>query len=322
MSQEFLTLRFSPSGKYLSAKWQRPVSSEEYRQGIRMIAFCIATLKVQLASIDFRKTGAPSLKDQCCTAEFLRQALKNTDLRRSARVLSGQDAHWQAYRQIMEEAGTLPYQAKAFSSPDQAQSWLFEGQEGCPPVAESFIDIPLSHSATDLRKLLRNSTLPDSEAGTGSAESEAKTAPANHILCSTDFVEINLHEQARLLSVRWLRPVKSHEYRHGITEAGCALLRHGAERLLVNNQRISLPTLDDQRWLTDTCSRVLSRSRLQQLAVVYSSNIMQQMTSEALDAKLKATNLSYQTQFFLTEEEAMEWLMMPKEALQLHHQRR
>ncbi|WP_148561780.1 hypothetical protein [Pontibacter korlensis] len=130
-------------------------------------------------------------------------------------------------------------------------------------------------------------------------------------LYSTSFVEITLDVHNQLLLVNWLRPVLSDEYRKGIEETGRVLLAQSLEKLLVNNQRMGVLTVDDQGWLAKISVEVISKSNLKQLAIVSSTDVLQQITNEVLDKKVKDETPYFDTQYFISEEDALEWLIMP-----------
>ncbi|PKV76262.1 hypothetical protein [Pontibacter ramchanderi] len=127
-------------------------------------------------------------------------------------------------------------------------------------------------------------------------------------LLSNDFVEIIHDALHATLLVRWLRPVQSHEYRLGIEETGRVLLKLGLEKLLVNNQRMGVLTMDDQGWLAAISIRMISQSNLKQLAIISSTDFFQQHTNEKLDSRVKEQTPFFDTQYFLMEREGMEWL--------------
>ena len=129
------------------------------------------------------------------------------------------------------------------------------------------------------------------------------------VLYRQDYVEITLDEPHQLLLVRWLRPVQSTEYRNGIEETGRQLLERDIQKLLVNNQRMGVLTMDDQGWLAKISIEVISKSNLTHLAIVSSTNVLQQMTNEVLDKRVKGASPYFDTQYFLSEEDALEWLM-------------
>ncbi|MBX0332548.1 hypothetical protein K3G39_04780 [Pontibacter sp. HSC-14F20] len=137
------------------------------------------------------------------------------------------------------------------------------------------------------------------------------TPPSNSqqvSLLAMDYVEV-LHDTLhRLLIVRWLRPVKSHEYRFGIEETGRFLLAFGLEKLLVNNQRMGVLTMDDQGWLASISIEVISKSNLEKLAIISSTDFLQQFTNETLDVRVKQETPFFDTQYFLEEQEGIEWL--------------
>ena len=128
------------------------------------------------------------------------------------------------------------------------------------------------------------------------------------VLLKTDFVEIVLDEFHGILTVRWLRSVLSHEYRYGIEETGRILLAQKLEKLLVNNQRMGVLTMNDQGWLAEISTKVFSQISLQQLAIISSIDFLQQYTNETLDARVKESTPYFETQYFLSESAGAEWL--------------
>lgn len=135
-----------------------------------------------------------------------------------------------------------------------------------------------------------------------------KGAESNVKLYQKSYVEIELDQLRQLLSVCWLRPVKSEEYRDGIQETGRILLAHKLQKLLVNNQRMGVLTMEDQGWLAKISVEVISKSNLKWLAIVSSVDMLQQLTNEVLDKKVKEETPPFDTQYFLSEQEALEWL--------------
>ncbi|MDX5417981.1 MAG: hypothetical protein LPK09_02110 [Hymenobacteraceae bacterium] len=129
------------------------------------------------------------------------------------------------------------------------------------------------------------------------------------VLMKTDYVEITLNNPGNYLIVTWLRPVLSHEYKHGIEETGHILLANKLEKLLVNNQRMGVLTMEDQGWLAEISIRVISKSKLRWLAVISSTDFLQQITNERLDARVKESTPYFDTQYFLTERDGLEWLL-------------
>ncbi|WP_337070360.1 hypothetical protein [Pontibacter sp. 13R65] len=131
------------------------------------------------------------------------------------------------------------------------------------------------------------------------------------LLYQSDYVNIVLDWQKEMLLVRWLRPVVSSEYRNGIQTAGRFLVKLGVERLLVNNHRMGVLTIEDQGWLARISVEVISQSRLQRLAIVSSFDMLQQLTNETLDSRVKTETPTFSTEYFLTEQDAIEWLLLP-----------
>ena len=167
---------------------------------------------------------------------------------------------------------------------------------------------PVNRSSSALEK--SSSTGLGAE-GTGTSSSNREADLVSTMLYRTNFVEISLNEVDRILLVRWLRSVQSQEYRDGIGETGRILLAHNLDKLLVNNQRMGVLTMDDQGWLAKISIEVISKSNLKRLAIISSTNMLQQLTNEVLDKKVKDATPFFDTQYFLSEEEALEWLTQP-----------
>jgi hypothetical protein len=124
-----------------------------------------------------------------------------------------------------------------------------------------------------------------------------------------DFVEIVLDQTNAILIIRWMRSVRSHEYRQGIEEAGKLLLQHKQKKLLVSNQRMGVLTMDDQGWLAEISIEMFSQVTIEKLAIISSTDFMQQFTNEMLDVRVKESTPYFDTKYFLSEQEALEWLM-------------
>ncbi len=298
-----LKISYCPSLKYLEAAWQQPVSSLEYRHHIRFVGICIALLKIKYILIDFTKFGNPTLVDQKSTSDFLQKALLNTTLVRSARVLSGDEQQFRVHKSIEEEGIKLPYQVKVFYSTEEGKKWLLP-QQSENICSRDSIWIPVDCNHKILRSLAASEVT-----ATAEVQDEAKEEATNTTVCRTDFMEIVIDLNKKLLVLRWLRIASSREYRYGILKAVRALLENKIELLLINNHRRGILTLADQTWFVSNSVAVLSKSNLQKLAIINSADAIQQMTSEAIDARMKKANLAFSSQLFLSEAEATGWLL-------------
>lgn len=312
MSKSFLTISFSPENHFLKTSWLRPVSSQEYRHGIRMIAVCITTLEVKFALTDFSSIGTPPLEDQHCTANFLRKALKNTSLQRCARILSDNRLQWKAYEEVMEQTLELPYSTGGFRSLEEAESWLFMSEKKQQVNAEVLCSISLESNPQTLRKLLQSISskeskieiLPLPESLTG------KSITDNISVCDTEFLNATIDTCNNLLTVRWLRAVSSSEYRYGIMKAGQSIIDNQLDKVLLINQKLGVLALDDQRWFSNNFTDFVSKSSLKRVAVVTSQDTLQQLATAEADGKIKRININYEPSYFFSADEALEWLLL------------
>lgn len=126
---DFLTVGHEAAHKYLEARWMRPVSSEEIRQGIEAITEIIFRHKIELLLVDFRKTGVPSASDQNWLAKHVQSVNSTIPLRRSARLLSMEILQSIVCEVITEKVETFSYKYQEFASETLAKQWLFQEVE-------------------------------------------------------------------------------------------------------------------------------------------------------------------------------------------------
>ncbi|MHC2991486.1 hypothetical protein OB13_07785 [Pontibacter sp. HJ8] len=313
----FMSISFSPGLKFLQAKWLKPVSSAEYRQAIRMTARSVAFLRAELVLVDITAMNAPSMEDQRWTSAFLQEAFARSSIRRSARVLSSAGQQPAAMQNIVTNTGILPYEIRLFHTIEEAKCWLFDCEGKCPATDEDNIRIPLNFNL----KLLRQNHLQRIGTGQKGSPGQAVEAPKLHpaaplpnlLQLRTEFVSISMDHKESVMNIRWMKPPASRQYRYGMLKAGRALREYKLERVMLNNQRLGILTLEDQGWLITTSIEVLAKCHLKRLAVVTSPDALQQMSSDAIGCRLKAANLPYVTKYFLSEEEATEWLLLHEE---------
>lgn len=306
---DILSIWFSPTVKLLCAQWLKPMSSEEYRQAVRMIARSIAFLRAELVLIDATVLNTISEDDQIWTANFLREALSKSSIRKSARVMSATGFQPGAMQNVIKRSGKMPYEISIFHDTEKAKAWLLDGH--IEKINEGGrIRIPLNFNLKFLRREVLNKTeQPASDHGAGPQAFITPAALPDTMIVRTDFISISLSHEENLMRIRWKKPPASRQYRLGMLKAGRALKEHRLERVLLNNQRLGVLTLEDQGWLVTTSIALLPRTNLKKLAVVTSADALQQMSSEAIGSKLKQANLPYVTRYFLSEDEAREWLM-------------
>jgi len=307
----FFSISFKPSLKYLSAEWHKPVSSGEYRQSVRTIVRSIAFLQAELVLINISAELRLTPEDQLWTATFLQDALSKTKIRRSARVIPNSTYHETLLEKIISGTGYLPYAMRLFQDKEQAMQWLFAGEPHMYVNDEQQISVPLDFNIKLLRQKVLHKPGPLASAPQQSeplGSLHKKPTGPNLLKLNTEYVAITLDHHESLMSIRWLKSPISRQYRYGMLKAGRALLEHKLERVLLNNQRLGMLTLEDQGWLVTSAIRMLPGSNLKKLAVVTSSDALQQMSSDAIGCKLREAKLPYEARYFLTEEEAREWL--------------
>ncbi|PVY42301.1 hypothetical protein C8E01_103167 [Pontibacter virosus] len=305
---DILSVCFCPRFKLLCAKWDRFTTSAELRQSVRLLARAAAVLKAELVLVEIPAQYNVSPEDRQWAMKFMRDALKYTSILRVARVVSA-DVN-DLTRQALLTLNQMPYEANLFEDRESALRWLL-GDNYKVIVKDEFIQIPLTFNLKLIRSGLKsraNATVQVASAQQGNPTRVPETLP-ELITIETEFISITLDKTKSLMNIRWKKAPQSRQYRYGMLKAARVLIDHRLERLLLNNQRLGVLTLEDQGWLITTSQQILPKMNLRKLAVITSADALQQMSSENIGKKLKQAALNHQAHYFLAEEDALEWLV-------------
>ncbi|WP_162425750.1 STAS/SEC14 domain-containing protein [Pontibacter pudoricolor] len=314
-----LTISFQLETRFLEVVWQRPVSSSEYRQYIRFVGVCIAALRVKYLLTDFSRMGDSTLEDQQDSNSFLNEVKKKATLSRSARVFSSTGTQQQMYEAVIKNGPDQPYEIRFFFDQEQARDWLLQPPFPKEALTTRKLPIPLQASVRDLKRyaaceLTEN---PLQEATTGKTETTALLHPDSQVMrCQTDFVTIVTDNKTKLLQLRWLRRVTSREYRYAVLKTARAVINNNIQAILVNNQQLGIINLEDQAWAVAITVSVLKKNPVERLAIISAPDVMQQIASENMNRRVKNQIYPQTIQYFLTEDEAIEWLSFAQDNLQ------
>lgn len=316
LQSDYLTISYSPHAKLMCAQWSKNVNSTEFRQTVRMMARTAALLRVERILIDMPTCFVVTDEDQQWISNFLREVMNRAPIQRVARVTPPSGIDLAVMHQVLAAAGNLPYELKLFEDSETAKRWLLEGLDE-NLTEKGQIRIPLNFNMKLIRSEIMHRGMSDVQvaaAQNGHRTNLPEPLP-DQLEVRTDFVSLSIDKCKSLMSIRWKKAPKSRQYRFGMLKAVRAISEHRIERLLLNNQRLGVLTLEDQAWLISTAGRLLPETSLQKLAVVTSADALQQMSSETIGRKLKEANLKHITKYFLSEEDAREWLLSESEAL-------
>ncbi len=122
---DFLTVNYRVDQSYLEARWWRPVSSSEFRQGIETATEIIHCYGVELMLIDIRQAGIPSASDQGWLVKHLSASKCNTPLRRSASLQCLDILQSLVSELVYKRAGAFPFEYQDFCCERLALEWLF-----------------------------------------------------------------------------------------------------------------------------------------------------------------------------------------------------
>ena len=305
---DILSVSFCPQLNVLCAKWNHITSSIELKQSIRLLARAAAVLNAELLLVELPSQYDVSSEDLQWAKKFMQDALKYTSIRRVARAMTGEPTilMQHALRSLVE----MPYESGLFKNREEGLRWLLGDNYG-EMENEEFIRIPLHFNMKLIRSGLVNR-----------GNAHVTVAPAQHgnltnvpealpqlISIQTDFVSITLDKGNSLMNIRWKKTPHSRQYRYGMLKAARTLVEHRLERLLLNNQRLGMLTLEDQGWLITMAEQLLPKMNLNKLAVITSTDALQQMSSENIGIKLRQVAQNQHAQHFLAEEDALGWLL-------------
>jgi hypothetical protein len=128
---DFLELRYRPDVRLLVARWHRPVSGAELRQGYYAILRLAREVNCACWKVDLRSRNAPDEADRrWLTAEFLTSAAQRLD----GPVCLG----YLLTPSLLAQLGALtagPNRVAFFSEEGPLTAWLMQCQGGQPDLA-------------------------------------------------------------------------------------------------------------------------------------------------------------------------------------------
>ncbi|MDX5438545.1 MAG: hypothetical protein LPK03_15185 [Pontibacter sp.] len=206
----------------------------------------------------------------------------------------------------------MPYQISMFTTAPAAQEWLFEDAYQESTNAHHLCDISLDTDMQYLRGLMQQIVAVKTNT-TKIAEPESMdnaTEGSPVLICETDYLRISVDSCNGLISLRWLKQVNSPEFRNGIEKVGQLIREQHLDKFMVNNQNLGVLSVQDQGWVMQQMCSIITETNLSRIAVVSSENTLQQLVTETIDQKIKENSKLYMPNYFFSEEEALEWLLL------------
>lgn len=131
LEADFLELRYRPDVQYLVARWRRPVSAAELRQGYYAMLRLAREVNCACWKVDLRSRNAPDAADRhWLAAEFLAQAAQRLD----GPVCLG----YLLTPSLLAQLGAPtpgPNQVAFFSEEGPLTDWLMQCQQCRPSLA-------------------------------------------------------------------------------------------------------------------------------------------------------------------------------------------
>ncbi|QCR21335.1 hypothetical protein [Pontibacter sp. SGAir0037] len=125
-----------------------------------------------------------------------------------------------------------------------------------------------------------------------------------------EIVRFSLKANYNFLKAEWLRLPNSEEYRTGMSLICEEILTNTVWYVLVDVRKLGMPNVADQVWSTGLVKNALYRSEVKRIATIMAGDIFQQNMIQKMSVQTRREyNLPYDSEFFLTESEAMEWLL-------------
>ncbi len=300
-----ISVCYSPHLKLLRAEWVQSADSNNLRHAIRLLARTAAVLRAELLLIAMPAPFQVSEADLQWIEEFMQAALRYSPLRKIARVIEGLPIEDEPQGKHMHRHASI--QCAYFDNIPDAQAWLLGDRLG-ELTEEDRQRIPLKLNLGNIRHLLPQQV----KQHTPHQQQTVPVKPQRQVqmlnVC-TDFVSISIDHSNQLMRISWKKTPHSRQYRYGMLKAYRALVEHRLGKLLLNNQRLGVLTLEDQGWLVSMAKELLPKSKLQKLAVVTAPDTLQQLSSEAIGKRLQEASLKHVARYYLLEEEAIDWLL-------------
>lgn len=300
-----ISVCFSPHLKLISAEWVRNTNPENLRHAIRLLVRTAAVLRAELLLISIPDPFQVSEADMRWVCKFMREAMLRSPIRKVARVVPPLSVPGEREATLLLQ--DTSYDSALFNSVEEAQRWLL-GERVHELAEDGRVHIPLQFNLRQIRNITKQETQTSTPRFIYASPDTLPQKPQILDIC-TDFVSITVDQGKKLMRISWKKPPQSRQYRYGMLKACRALIEHKLNKLLLNNQRMGVLTLEDQGWLVSMAKELLPKSNLQKLAVITSANALQQMSSEKIGQRLQDASLQHANRYFLGEEEAMDWLL-------------
>ncbi|OKL40326.1 hypothetical protein [Pontibacter flavimaris] len=124
---EYLTSRIVPEEDLLHITWMRPVSTEEYREGLHAIKQLILDQSTRLWLADSRRLSHVTFEDQQWIIKELIPLLLKSQLQKVARVVKADVFTYISFENMMSKAQenlNVHVQMEQFTTVESALGWL------------------------------------------------------------------------------------------------------------------------------------------------------------------------------------------------------
>jgi hypothetical protein len=119
--------------------------------------------------------------------------------------------------------------------------------------------------------------------------------------------QLYVDTRRQLLCQRWLKRYHTHSFRPAMQLTVQLLQKLDVRRWLFDLNNLPNVSLDDQSWVSQWLLPELTKLHLSKVAIVFSSNLYNQLATEAL-LGASPQYVTCDTQFFADSESAADWL--------------
>lgn len=127
---------------------------------------------------------------------------------------------------------------------------------------------------------------------------------------SENYISIDVEADKDLVCTRWLKTVSSRNYRSTVIHFFKVIKKYRPVYWLLDMNRLSSPTMDDQRWTMQYINQALKGTSIKKVAVVLPNDLLLELVMERIwegvDEELKKR---IPAEYFRMTSQALRWLL-------------
>ncbi|WP_242919966.1 hypothetical protein [Pontibacter liquoris] len=139
-------------------------------------------------------------------------------------------------------------------------------------------------------------------------------APNFTVALQQEYVTIRHCAEENFIWNEWRGAIPSQQLREAMFFSCEFIIAHNIEFILADFSKMNAPAFEDQVWIANRSAAILQHSKLKRVANVLAMDIFEQLAIESIYEMASEIPLPCQYRDFISEQDALEWLVAPQHA--------